>query len=108
MCPTQKQVSVSDTFFYEGCRPTAKTHSTWWNEGCLCQCYQRYMRILYCQHGMEEACPSRMYGVGYLAWKWIRISLNSWMVLLMESGTKTKSYKLVSKIACVCVSFFLY
>jgi hypothetical protein len=29
------------------------------------------------------------------------------MVILMESGTKTKSYKPVSQIACVCVSFVL-
>ncbi len=47
-------------------------------------------------------------GVGYMALKWIRISLDSWMVVLMESGTKTKSYELVSQIACVCVSFFWY
>jgi hypothetical protein len=33
------------------------------------------------------------------------MSLESWMVVLMESGTKTKSYKPVSQIACICVSF---
>ncbi len=42
-----------------------------------------------------------------MAWKWIRISLDSRMVVLMESGTKTKSYQLVSQIACICVSLFL-
>ncbi len=42
-----------------------------------------------------------------MAWKWIRISLNSWMVVLMESGIKMKFYKPVSQIACLCVSFFL-
>ncbi len=46
-------------------------------------------------------------GVGFLAWKWIRISLDSQMVVQMESGTKTKSYKPVSQITCVCVSFVL-
>jgi hypothetical protein len=45
-------------------------------------------------------------GVGYMAWTWIHISLDSWMVILMESGTNTKFYKPVSQIACVCVSFF--
>ncbi len=29
------------------------------------------------------------------------------MVILIESGTNTKFYKLVSQIACACVSFFL-
>jgi hypothetical protein len=28
--------------------------------------------------------------VGYLAWKWIHISLNCPMVILMESGTKNE------------------
>jgi hypothetical protein len=41
-----------------------------------------------------------------MAWKWIHISLDSWMVVLVESGTKTKCYEHVSQIACVCVSFF--
>ncbi len=44
-------------------------------------------------------------GVGYMAWKWICISIDSWMVVLMESGTKTKPYKHVSQISCIGVSF---
>jgi hypothetical protein len=32
-------------------------------------------------------------GVGYMAWKWICISLKSWMGCPDGSGTKTKSYK---------------
>jgi hypothetical protein len=42
-----------------------------------------------------------------MAWKWIRISLNSQMVVLMESGSNTKLYEPVSQIACVCVSIIL-
>ncbi len=47
------------------------------------------------------------FGVGYMAWKWICISLKSRMVVLMESGTNTKFYKPVSQIACICVLFVL-
>ncbi len=47
-------------------------------------------------------------GVGYLAWKWICISLESQMGCPDGSGTKTKWYKLVSQIACVSVSIFWY
>jgi hypothetical protein len=42
-----------------------------------------------------------------MAWKWIFINLNSRMVVLMESGTNTKFYELVSQITCVCVPFIL-
>jgi hypothetical protein len=43
-------------------------------------------------------------GVGHLAWKWICISLESWMGCPDGSGTKTNSYEPVSQIACVSVS----
>ncbi len=39
-----------------------------------------------------------------MAWKWIRISLESRMGCPDGSGTKTKSYVPVSQIACVSVS----
>ncbi len=39
-----------------------------------------------------------------MAWKWIRISLESRMGCHDGSDTKTKSYKPVSQIACVIVS----
>ena len=42
-----------------------------------------------------------------MAWKWIHISLDSWMVVLMESGINTKFYDPVSQIASICVSIFL-
>jgi hypothetical protein len=42
-----------------------------------------------------------------MAWKQIHTSLDSWVVILMESGTKMKLYEPVSQIACVCVSLFL-
>jgi hypothetical protein len=43
-----------------------------------------------------------------MAWKWIRISLESWMGCPDGSGTKAKSYKPVSQIACVSISIFWY
>ncbi len=45
-------------------------------------------------------------GAGYLAWKWIRISLESWMGCPDGSGTKTKLYELVSQTACISGSIF--
>ncbi len=45
-----------------------------------------------------------MDGVGHMAWKWIRISLESQMV----SWYKKKIYEPVSQIACVNVSIFWY
>jgi hypothetical protein len=47
-------------------------------------------------------------GVGYLAWKWIHISIGSWMGSPDGSSTKTKLYKPVSQIACISVSIFWY
>jgi hypothetical protein len=43
-----------------------------------------------------------------MTWKWIRISLKSWIGCPDGSGTKTKSYKKVAQIACVGVSIFWY
>jgi hypothetical protein len=45
-----------------------------------------------------------LHGVGYLAWTWIRISLESWMV----SWYKVILYELVSQITCISVSIFWY
>ncbi len=47
-------------------------------------------------------------GVGYMAWKWIRISLESRMGCPDGSGTKMKSYKPVAQTACISVSIFWY
>ena len=41
-----------------------------------------------------------------MPWKWIRISLKSWMGYPDGSGTKTKSYEPVSQIACISISIF--
>jgi hypothetical protein len=73
-----------------------------YNEKCILK--KSRMHVLCCmQKWLKIACK----GVGYMAWKWIHISLKSWMRYPDGSGTKMKSYKPVSQIAYVNVSFFL-